>query len=252
MLPSEALIADRLARVDPDAVGKAREELRACIGRTLEQDWRELYARHRADAFEYSPDAKGARRLRNVALAYLDGSGAGDAATLAYAQFRDSDNMTDRLAALATLANGHSAERERALQEFYARYRDNALVIDKWFTAQALSTRDDTVEAVAALTRHADFTLKNPNRFRSLIGTFSVNQRALHRADGAGYALLAEQIIALDAVNPQTAAKMVPPLGRWRRFDEARQACMRHALQSLIDRPGLSKDVYEQASKSLA
>ena len=102
-----------------------------------------------------------------------------------------------------------------------------------------------------ALLTHPDFTLTNPNRFRSLVGAFSVNQRAFHRADGAGYELLASQIAALDPINPQTAAKMVPALGRWRRFDAARQAKMRAALERILATPGLSKDVFEQVSKSL-
>jgi aminopeptidase N len=124
-------------------------------------------------------------------------------------------------------------------------------VLDKWFSTQAFSARADTVETVAALLTHPDYTLNNPNRVRAVIGAFSYNQRWFHRADGAGYALLTDQIIALDPINPQTAAKMVPPLGRWRRFDEARQALMRVQLERIAGAKGVSKDVFEQASKSL-
>jgi aminopeptidase N len=160
--------------------------------------------------------------------------------------------MTDRQGALGVLANGDAPEREAALAAFYARYKDNALVLDKWFTTQALSTRADTPAAVEALAKHPDFTLANPNRLRALVGAFSVNQRAFHDASGRGYTFLADMILAADKLNPQTAAKLVPPLGRWRRFGEDRAKLMRAALERIVATPGLSKDVYEQASKSLA
>ena len=124
-------------------------------------------------------------------------------------------------------------------------------MLDKWFQAQALASRDDTGAVVAALTRHPDFTLANPNRARSLVGAFSANQRAFHAVDGSGYQFLADQLIALDRLNPQTAAKLRPPLGRWRRFDAARAGLMRAELERIVSTPGLSKDLFEQASKSL-
>jgi aminopeptidase N len=252
LLPSEAFIGDQMLVVDPEGIALAREALRFDLAKIHEPTWRALYAKHAATRFEYSPKAKGARRIRNLALGYITASKAGDAPSMAFAQFEAADNMTDRLAALGTLANGDADQREAALDIFYNRYRDNSLVLDKWFSTQALSARKDTVEATTALLKHPDFTLTNPNRFRALVGAFSVNQRWFNRADGAGYTLLADQIIALDAINPQTAAKMVPPLGRWRRFDDARQALMRAALERIVGTEGLSKDVYEQASKSLA
>ncbi len=128
----------------------------------------------------------------------------------------------------------------------------NPLVIDKWFTTQAIAFHPDTVEIVEALSGHADFTLNNPNRARSLWGAFAANQWAFNRADGRGYKLLADTIVALDKINPQSAARLVPPLGRWKRFDEARANQMRAALVQIVATPGLSKDVMEQASKSLA
>jgi len=221
------------------------------LGTALEREWRAAYAAHQANRFEYSPAAKGARRLKSVALGYIAASGAADAADLAYAQFEGADNMTDRQGALGTLVNGTSDRRDAAIAAFYDRFHDNALVLDKWFTAQALSTRADVIDEVLALARHPDFTLANPNRVRALAGAFAVNQRGFHGADGRGYDFLAETIVALDKLNPQTAARLVPPLGRWRRFDEARATLMRDALQRIVDTPGLSKDVFEQASKSL-
>jgi aminopeptidase N len=251
MVPSEAFIGDQMLVVDPDAIHAARDALRADLGKALDEHWRATYAAHAANKFEYSPAAKGARRLRNVSLGFIASSGASDAAKLAFAQFEAADNMTDCQAALGVLANGNSAERIAALDIFYNRYRSDGLVLDKWFTTQALAMRDDTWAAVRELERHADFTLNNPNRVRALVSAFSVNQQQFHIASGEGYRFLADIIIALDPINPQTAAKLAPPLGRWRRFDEARQKLIRTELQRIVDTPGLSKDVFEQASKSL-
>jgi aminopeptidase N len=159
--------------------------------------------------------------------------------------------MTDRQGALTTLVNGDSPLREQALDAFYQRYAGNGLVLDKWFQTQALSAREDTAEMVERLAAHRDFTLSNPNRARSLIGAFSVNQRAFHDPSGRGYRFVADQLIALDKLNPQTAAKLIPPLGRWKRFDAARATLMRAELERIVATPGLSKDMFEQATKSL-
>ena len=251
LLPSEALIGDQMDQVDSDAIHAARDALRQDLGTELQGLWEAAYHSHAAARFEYSPEAKGARRLRNVALGYLAAARADDAGPLAFTQFEAADNMTDRIAALGTLANGNAAERARALSAFYDRYRDNALVIDKWFSTQALSARPDTGAAVRVLTGHADFTLHNPNRVRALAGAFSMNQQQFHARDGSGYRFLADILLNLDPINPQTAAKLLPPLGRWQRFDESRQKLMRAELERILATPNLSKDVFEQASKSL-
>jgi aminopeptidase N len=249
--PSESFIGDQMAVVDPEAIRAARDSLRAELGRALEPQWRAAYASTAANRYEYSPAAKGARRLRTVALNYLMSAGAEDAPALARRQYDEADNMTDRQGALGALASSGSPERHGALAAFYERYRGDALVLDKWFTVQALSTRDDTLEAVEALAGHPDFTLANPNRMRSLVGAFAANQRAFHDASGRGYRFLADMILAVDRLNPQTAARLVPPLGRWRRFDAGRQDLMKAELERIVATPGLSKDVFEQASKSL-
>jgi aminopeptidase N len=252
LLPSDSFIGDQLDIVDPDAVFRAREALRRDLGKTLARLWRQAYADASTDApFVYSPGAKADRRMRTVALGYIAASGADDAADVAFAQFEKADNMTDRQGALTTLANGLSDKRVAALDIFYNRYSTDALVLDKWFQTQALSSRDDTPAVVEELARHPDFSLANPNRARSLVGAFSVNQRAFHAAGGAGYRFLADNLIALDRLNPQTAAKLLPPLGRWRRFDETRAALMKTELERILATPGLSKDLFEQASKSL-
>ncbi|MBO9694853.1 MAG: aminopeptidase N [Sphingopyxis sp.] len=251
LLPSEAFIGDQMVTVDPDAIRRERLVLQAAIGKALETEWRDILAGSPPAATDLSRAAKGRRRLRGVALAYLAATGIDDVPTLAFRIFSDADGMTERQAALATLAHGDSDERVAALDIFYQRYRDNPLVLDKWFQVQAWSLRSDTVEAVQELADHPDFTLGNPNRVRSLYGALTGNQAAFHQADGAGYRLIADLVIALDPKNPQTAARMIPPLGRWKRFDGGRQTLMKAELERILAQPGLSRDVTEQASKSL-
>ncbi|MBL8649622.1 MAG: aminopeptidase N [Sphingopyxis sp.] len=251
LLPSEAFIGDQMVTVDPDAIRRERLALQAAIGRALEGEWRAILAGACPPATDLSPKAKGGRRLRGVGLAYLAATGIADVPALVFGIFSNADGMTERQAALATLAHGDGDERVAALDIFYQRYRDNPLVLDKWFQVQAWSLRPDTVAAVQELAGHPDFTLANPNRVRSLYGALTGNQAAFHQADGAGYRLIADLVIALDPKNPQTAARMIPPLGRWKRFDEARAAMMKAELERILAQPGLSRDTTEQASKSL-
>ncbi|HUD94318.1 aminopeptidase N [Sphingobium sp.] len=250
-LPSEAYLGDQMKIVDPDAIHAARDALQQKIGAELEALWRDIHAGTKANGFSLSSAAKGTRKLRNAALHYLVASGAEDGPAIAFAQFGEADNMTERQAALATLANGTSAERVAALDIFYNRYSADALTLDKWFQTQAFAFHPDAVEQIEELGRHKDFTLSNPNRVRSLYGAFAGNQWAFHHKSGKGYRLVADCIIALDKLNPQTAARLVPNLGRWKRFDETRGALMRAELQRILAEPGLSKDVTEQAGKSL-
>jgi aminopeptidase N len=252
LLPSESLVADRLDVVDPDAIHDAREKLRTAIGRALGG---ELMAAHRSDGAsggDLSSRAKGIRRLRSVSLGLIAAAEESEAAKLAKDQYDGADNMTDREGALRVLVSLDAPEREAALDAFYGRFHEDALVLDKWFALQALSQRADTVDQVLGLAKHPDFTMTNPNRLRSLVGTFAANHWAFHSADGRGYAFLADMIITSDKLNPQIAARMVPPLGRWRRFEPNRAAMMRSALERIAATPGLSKDVYEQVTKSLA
>jgi aminopeptidase N len=252
LLPSESLIADRMDVVDPDAIHEARERLRADIATQLHG---ELLAAHRSDGAsgdDLTPAAKGVRRLRTVALGYIAAANEAEAAKLAKAQFDRADNMTDRQGALGVLVSTNERERQEALDAFYQRFHDDPLVLDKWFALQAAAQRTDTVDRVLELVKHADFAMANPNRLRSVAGTFGANHWAFHSADGRGYTFLADMIIAADKLNPQIAARLVPPLGRWRRFEPKRAEMMREALERIAHTPGLSKDVYEQVTKSLA
>jgi aminopeptidase N len=252
LLPSESIIADRMDVVDPDAIHESREQLRQVIGSELGGL---LLAAHRSDGAagdDLSPPAKGVRRLRTVALGLLAAADPANTAALAKAQFDKADNMTDRQGALGILVSLDAPERRQALEAFYERFRDDPLVLDKWFALQAAAQRPDTVDDVLKLATHPDFTIANPNRLRSLAGTFGANHWAFHSPDGRGYAFLADMIIAADQLNPQIAARLVPPFGRWRRFEPGRAELMRQALERIVATPGLSKDVFEQVSKSLA
>jgi aminopeptidase N len=251
-LPSEAYLGDQMAIVDPDAIHSGRERLLTKIGKTLEPLWRDIHARTEANGFSLSAQARGGRKLRNTALSYIAGSGAADADDLAFDQFDRADNMTERQAALAVLSNSSGDKRDIALDVFFNRYSGDALVLDKWFQTQALAFHPDIVAHVKELAQHKSFTLTNPNRVRALYGAFAANQWAFNHKSGEGYRLVADLIIALDPINPQTAARLVPPLGRWRRFDVERGEMMQSELRRILAQPGLSKDVTEQVSKSLA
>ncbi len=252
LLPSETLIAERMDVVDPDAIHTARESLRKQIGTALSGELTASHGIGGVEGDDLSPRAKGIRRLRTIALGLLTAADEPKAAALAKAQFDDADNMTDRQGALGVLVSTEMPERQEALDAFYARFKDDPLVIDKWFALQAASQRPDTLDQVIKLAGHPDFTMTNPNRLRALVGMFGGNHWVFHRADGRGYAFLADMIIAADRINPQIAARLVPAFGRWRRFEPKRGAMMKAALERIVATPGLSKDVYEQASKSLA
>ncbi len=250
--PTESMIGDRMDVIDPDSIHAAREQLRSAIGTELSGELASAQRGGGQPGDELSPEAKGARRLRAVALNLLAAGDSASGAELAKAQFDAADNMTDRQGALAVLASLDAPERDQALKAFYDRYEDDPLVIDKWFAVQVSAQRADTVEQVEALAKHPKFTVSNPNRLRSIAAVFGMNQWAFHDASGRGYRFLADLILKADKVNPQVAARMVPPFGRWRRFEAKRAAMMRAELDRMLAAPGLSKDLYEQVSKSLA
>jgi aminopeptidase N len=253
VLPWEGYVADQMAVVDPDGIHAVRQALRAQIGARLAEPLRAAYDRM-TDTGAYRVDGRsiGRRALRNACLAYLAAAGA-DGVRLARAQFDAQRNMTDVLAALDVLAATDTPDRAEALAAFHAKWRGDDLVLDKWFIIQALSPRPQTVAEVQALSRHPDFDLRNPNRVRSLVGMFSAgNQVRFHDASGDGYRFLADIVIALDASNGQTAARLVNPLGMWRRQNARRQALMRAELERILATPKLSRGTFEKASKGLA
>ena len=250
--PNESIVGDRMTVVDPDAIHAAREKLRSAIGRAMLGELANAQRPSGLSGDDVSREAKGARRLRTVALGLLAAGDPAQGAELAKAQFDSADNMTDRQGALTVLASLEAEQRDQALRAFYERFEDDPLVIDKWFAVQASAQRADALAQVEALAKHPQFNPSNPNRLRSLAGAFGMNQWVFHDSSGRGYRFLADLILAADRLNPQVAARLLPPLGRWRRFEEQRAALMRAELERIAAAEGLSKDVYEQASKSLA
>jgi len=250
ILPAESLLADAMDVVDPDAIRAVREATRTALGLELWGEFSEAYEHFAAtDPADISGPAIASRALKNAALAYL--TAAGDS-SLAAAQFIASANMTETLAALAALAETTGIHRDSAFAAFYAQWKTNRLVLDKWFSVQARSGAPDTLARVQALTEHPDFDLRNPNRVRALIGAFAANPSKFHTASGAGYQLLADTILRLDEINPQIAARLVTTMGSWRRYDASRQALMRAQLERILAKEKLSHNTYEMASKALA
>ena len=252
-LPSEANLADEMPVVAVEAIHAARDSARAALGQALAEKLDETY-RRLADPGPYriDGDAIGRRALGNVCLAYLAAGDRAEGARFAKAQFDAGANMTDVLAALATLIDIDCPERAAALDAFYRRWETDPLVIDKWFALQARSALPGTIETVRELTTHPAFTRANPNRVRALVGTFSqANPLHFHAASGEGYRFLADEVLLLDQPNPTTAARLVQPLGQWRRYDAARQEMMRAALDRILASPSLSPNTYEMVAKSL-
>ena len=253
-LPSESYLADQMETVDVDGIHRARETLKARIAAELHHDLLALIARSpEGDHYELTPEAIGRRSLKNLALGYLMSGDDRQARSLCQDQLAANRNMTDVVAALRLLVDDGGAAGEQALTDFYDRWREDQLVLDKWFTIQATCPRADTLLRVRRLLSHPDYSISNPNRVRSLVGAFCMgNQHRFHAADGAGYGFLAERVLELDPINPQIAARLLQAMARWRRFDAARQGLMRAALERILEVEDLSKDVYEVTSKSLA
>jgi aminopeptidase N len=249
-LPGETLLADQMDVVDPQAIHHVREAARRALGHALRAEFAAAFAHFgKADPADISGAAMASRALKNAALGYLTAAGE---SLLAATQFTAAKNMTDTLAALMNLAEVADSHREDAFAAFYAQWHSNPLVLDKWFAVQARANAPDTLDRVQALTRHPDFDLRNPNRVRALIGAFTGNPAQFHNASGAGYQLLADTILTLDATNPQIAARLATGLGTWRRYDTQRQAMMKAQLERILAKENLSHNTYEMASKALA
>src|SRR3954465_13476498 len=248
-LPAETFLAEQLDVVDPDTLHASRNALRKALASALEGPLRAAYERLEVKgAYTPDPGSLGRAALRNTALGYL--TELGDCAS-AYRQFQRADNMTDSQAALTALAQIDCPEREKALQEFYARWKNEPLVVDKWLVVQAGSRLPSTLQTVRTLLKHPAFDIKIPNKVYALIRTFVGNHVRFHAADGSGYEFLADQVIAINAFNPQVAARMARGFDRWRRFNGSRQDNARAALERIRNTDGLTKDVAEIVTKAL-
>ena len=252
-LPGEATLAEQMEVVDPEALHQARSSLARFLAGGLEADFAQLYGALAA-TMPYQPETTqvARRRLRNLCLGYLNELDSADYRALARRQFDSSDNMTDQFSALSVLANAPGDEGDAVLAAFYERWRNEALVVDKWLAVQSSSRLAGTLARVERLTADPAFDLKNPNKVYALIRSFGANHRHFHAADGAGYRFLAGLIAQLDPINPQVASRLARCFDRWRRFDSEHQRHAKAALESLRQQPALSRDVFEVVDKALS
>ncbi|MEJ2593299.1 MAG: aminopeptidase N, partial [Candidatus Thiodiazotropha sp.] len=253
-LPSESTVGDQMAVVEVEAIHRAREWLKRELAGRLRDDLLRVYRDNAsADSYDIEPASIARRSLRNLALGYLMQLGEAEMNARCLRQFREADNMTDVMAALGALVNVDCPEQAQALAAFEQQWRHDPLVMDKWFAVQAASKLPGTLDRVKALMDHPAFSLRNPNKVRSLVGAFcSANLAGFHAADGSGYAFLTDNVLALDPLNPQIAARMLRIMSRWRRYDPARQALMKAQFERVLAQSEVSRDVFEIASKSLS
>ncbi|WEJ63334.1 aminopeptidase N [Thiomicrorhabdus lithotrophica] len=252
-LPEMTYIGEQYQQVNVDAVYHVHRWLKIQLATKYEGLFLEQYLQLNKlnEEYHYQKTDIANRKLKNVCLQYL--MLLPHQIKLGEQQFNHSQNMTDVLAALDSLSHTDSLEREACLESFYRKWKDDALVLDKWFALQAASHHIHSLAHVKELVKHPDFVYTNPNRVRSVLGVFGrLNMLGFHQPDGEGYHFLAEQIMKLDAINPQVSARIVAPFTHWQHFDGERQTLMKKALQSILDNDNLSKDTYEIVSKSLS
>ncbi len=253
-LPDEAYLTEFMKVIDPKAIHEACRAMRRQLAKQLMPLLMEIYEENDDDG-PYTTDslAMGRRSVKNVCLSYLIELDDDAIRQRCMQQFNRAANMTDVLAALQCLSNTESNERRQALDQFYEKWQDDALVMDKWLLVQALSWLPDTLDDVKKLTTHSVFNIKNPNKARALIGSFCHgNPVHFHQQSGDGYRFLTEQVLAVDSFNPQVAARLVSAFNLWKKYDEQRKSLMKEQLEVIVNTPQLSRDVYEIVSKTLA
>ncbi len=252
-LPLIGVIAQSQPVIDPAAIDRARTHILTSIKRAHKEALAQLYdANANTGSFSITPEAMGRRALQNTVLELLTVTNGTGCAARAKAHYLAADNMTDRVAALACLSDSIQPEREEVFADFYQRFKTYQLVVDKWFSLQAVANRDSIFDDFAKLRQHAEFNIKNPNRVRSLYTAFAINNPVkFHDPSGRGYALLRDVIIELNGLNPQMASRLVTPFREWKRYTPELQGHMQAALQTIMDTPDLSNDVFEVVSKSL-
>jgi len=253
-LPGLAFLGELMPEIDIEGLWAAQQRIRSVLSDRLADRWGSVYdANHATGPYRFTPGEVGRRRLRSTALSYLSTDKGEAARRRAVAYFESAGNMTESISGLSVLAELGGREGAAALAAFHERWKGEALVLDKWFGIQARTPTEGTLERVKSLVDHPSYDRRNPNRVYSLIGAFaSGNPVQFHQAGGAGYRFLADQVLATDRLNPQIAARLLGPLGSWRRYDKDRRDLMRQELERIVAEPGLSRDVFEIASKSLA
>ncbi len=252
-IPDVSYIIQQHELADPALINDARKDLLEAILQEHSDKVQELYDQNRSpDAASTSAEAMGQRALQNCALALLSYGDEDEIAPRAYNQYIQANNMADRIAALRALADTETDERDDAFDHFYKTFKDEPLVIDKWFGLQAMALRPSIISDLNNLRSHNDFNIKNPNRARSLFAAFAMNNPvAFHNPDGSGYEFLRDSIIELNDINPQIAARLLTPMREWRRYTGDRQELMHDALAKILEIPNIAPDVFEIASKSL-
>lgn len=251
-LPAETYLAQFLQPIDVENIHRSREFAKKQLAIGLEQQFVALY-HHFLDSkvYDYDTESMGKRSVKNTALLYLMLTAKEIYADLCYEQFKAADNMTDVMGAMVALNNYSGEQRNQVLREFYKKWRDQPLVVNKWFALQASSQLPDTLAQVKQLLKHPAFSLSNPNNVYNLVGVFAGNSIHFHAKDGSGYEFVADQVIAIDPNNPQVAARIVEPLTRWQNFDKQRQQLMQDQLKRVQQNPQISNDVFELVLKSL-
>ena len=256
-LPSEAYLSEVADVIQVSAIHCARQFARRTLARALKTEFMAIYkANNTSETYAATGSQIAQRSLKNTALAYLVQTGDGDAIQLANTQFQNADNMTDTSTALVALVNCPVGDAQKlakqALATFYSRWLDESLVVNQWFQIQAWSTVAGGLERVKALMQHPAFDIKNPNKVRAVIGAFcSGNAINFHGGEGEAYSFLADQVLVIDALNPQVASRLMTPLTKWRKYPEPLSGRMKAQLQRVLASPQLSKDVYEIVNKSL-
>ena len=253
ILPQESYLAEFVSPVDVDAIYQARKQLQIQLATALEELLLETFQKNLvADVYRYNAVDMGKRRLTAVCLSYLNGLQKEQYFALSKTQYEQANNMTDTMAVLEAINDYDIPLRTQALAEFGKQWQHDALVMDKWFSLQARSRQPGVLGTVKQLLGHPGFSIKNPNKVRALIGVFAMaNPTAFHAKDGSGYTFLTEQIIQLNAINPQVAAQLVRPLIDWKKFDGNRQQLMKDSLTEIKSVSNLSRDVFELVDRSL-
>ena len=252
VLPAETYVSEFMKVIDPETVHQARSYLKKTLGRVLWDEFVMVYRGYENDPYEISAESIGRRRLKNVCLDYLLATDTPAARKLAVQQFTSADNMTDTMAALTALNDSPSSDRDKLMAEFYSKWKNDNLVVDKWLSLHATSHLPTTLDQVENLTNHESFNIHNPNRIRALIGNFAQGNAArFHDISGRGYRFVSDYVIELDKLNPQVAARLATVFNRWLRYDEVRQGLMQTQLQRILGHSKLSSDVEEIVTKAM-
>jgi len=252
-MPAYNLVIQQLKTVDPDAIKTATKFMTKTLAETFQDDFAQIYKDTMApkgEKYDVVPAQVGRRDLHNLSLSYLSKLETPGVSALAQAQYSTATNMTEKLSALATLARSGGKPGEAAMDDFYATYKSNNNVVDKWLSLKASTA--DNITQVAALLKHESFDIENPNKVRNLLGGLSGNPTLFHKKDASGYKLLADVVIQMNKVNPRVGGQIVRPLTQFKRYDAERQKLMVEQLERIMQTPNLDKGVKEVVGQALA